>query len=157
MLLGLRAMVAAGAESVMVLYTGQQIVFRPEFKDGRLLNATAFEDYLREVQQRGKRIQTQIDQLEGHYSREAALLNGQRPTNIVSQSSLLHLPCACAGIHLNSLAILTAHQMGSARMGVSRQASAVDANGEAWDVQNLFVADAALMPTSTGDCPLCGS
>ena len=44
--------------------------------------------------------------------------------------------------------------MGSARMGVARQASAVDANGEAWDVQNLFVADAALMPTSTGDHPL---
>ncbi|CAL5227030.1 g9925 [Coccomyxa viridis] len=110
MVLGLRAMVAAGAESVMVLYTGQQVVFRPEFKDGSLMNAAAFEDYLREVQQRG--------------------------------------------IHLNSLAILTAHQMGSARMGVARQASAVDANGEAWDVQNLFVADAALMPTSTGVNPM---
>ena len=40
--------------------------------------------------------------------------------------------------------------MGSARMGVSRQASAVDPNGMSWDVQNLFIADAALMPTSTG-------
>ena len=59
-MLGLRAMVAAGAESVMVLYTGQQVVFRPEFKDGALLNATAFEDYLREVQQRGELIQTQM-------------------------------------------------------------------------------------------------
>jgi len=40
--------------------------------------------------------------------------------------------------------------MGSARMGVSRDVSAVDPNGECWDVQDLFVADAALMPTSTG-------
>lgn len=61
MVLGLRAMVAAGAESVMVLYTGQQVVFRPEFKDGKLSNATAFEDYLREVQQRGRPMQSQMD------------------------------------------------------------------------------------------------
>ena len=64
--------------------------------------------------------------------------------------SLIPSFCADAGIQLNTLAILTAHQMGSTRMGVSRQASAVDPNGESWDVQNLFVADAALMPTSTG-------
>ena len=65
-------------------------------------------------------------------------------------SQLVQSCHATAGIHLNELAILTAHQMGSARMGVSRQASAVDPNGMSWDVQNLFVADAALMPTSTG-------
>ena len=40
--------------------------------------------------------------------------------------------------------------MGSARMGVAKETSAVDGNGECWDVRNLYVADAALMPTSTG-------
>lgn len=51
------------------------------------------------------------------------------------------------------MAILTAHQMGSARLGVARDSSVVDAHGECWDVQNLYVADAALMPTSTGAWP----
>ena len=52
------------------------------------------------------------------------------------------------------MAILTAHQMGSARLGIARDSSVVDAHGECWDVQNLYVADAALMPTSTGAWPL---
>ena len=56
-MLGLRAMVAANAESVMVLYTGEQLAFRPEFKNGKLVNEPAFEVYLREVQQRGMPIQ----------------------------------------------------------------------------------------------------
>ncbi len=43
-----------------------------------------------------------------------------------------------------------AHQMGSTSMGVAKETSAVDGNGECWDVRNLYVADAALMPTSTG-------
>ena len=43
--------------------------------------------------------------------------------------------------------------MGSTRMGVAKEASAVDSNGECWDVCNLYVADAALMPTSTGANP----
>lgn len=65
-------------------------------------------------------------------------------------SERLYSSLACVGIHLNTLAILTAHQMGSARLGISRQVSAVNPNGESWDVQSLFVADASLMPTSTG-------
>lgn len=43
--------------------------------------------------------------------------------------------------------------MGSARLGVARDSSVVDTHGECWDVQNLYVADAALMPTSTGAWP----
>lgn len=55
MVLGLRALVAAGAESVMVLHTGCQLTFQPERdSEGKLGNAAAFEDYIRDVQQRGK-------------------------------------------------------------------------------------------------------
>lgn len=55
MLLGLRAMVAAGAESVMVLHTSQQLAFEPERnKSGELLNYLAFQDYLTSVQQQGR-------------------------------------------------------------------------------------------------------
>ena len=59
MVLGLRAMVAARAVSVMVLHTGQQLVFEPEYKKGDLVNASAFEDYLRDVQQHGKHMKPQ--------------------------------------------------------------------------------------------------
>ena len=83
MVLGLRAMVAAGAESVMVLYTGQQVVFRPEFKDGSLMNAAAFEDYLREVQQRGRSMQSRIDEPDGHCFHQAYLLNGHKLATIL--------------------------------------------------------------------------
>lgn len=54
MVLGLRAMVAARAESVMVLHTGQQLVFEPEYEKGELVNVSAFEEYLRDVEQRGE-------------------------------------------------------------------------------------------------------
>jgi len=54
MVLGLRALVAAGAESVMVLYTERQHVFQPErSEEGKLLNSPAFEHFIREVQGRG--------------------------------------------------------------------------------------------------------
>lgn len=55
MVLGLRALVAAGAESVMVLHTECQLSFQPERdSEGKLRNAAAFEDYIGDVQQRGK-------------------------------------------------------------------------------------------------------
>ena len=54
-MLGLRAMVAAGAESVMVLHTSRQLVFEPEWDgNGKLLNDLAFQDYLKSVQQQGR-------------------------------------------------------------------------------------------------------
>lgn len=55
-----------------------------------------------------------------------------------------------AGIHKNGMTVFSAHQMGTARMGPSPKTSVVDARGECWHVRNLFVADAALFPTSTG-------
>jgi choline dehydrogenase-like flavoprotein len=68
-----------------------------------------------------------------------------------------------AGIRLNRMAVLTAHQMGSARIGVSREASVCDPAGQCWDVQGLYVADASALPTSTGDpaillaCTVCAA
>ena len=58
MLLGLRALVAAGAESVMVLYTSRRATFRPARSSttGLLMNASEFEQYLNQVQLQGKNI-----------------------------------------------------------------------------------------------------
>ena len=148
MVLGLRAMVAAGAQSVMVLHTSRQLVFEPEWDDnGKLSNDVAFQDYLTTVQQQGRPNQQRILHCCPCLCCCAVICAHAWVCFRLSHSTPL---CAFVGIHLNNLAILTAHQMGSARMGVSRQVSTVDPDGESWDVQSLYVADASLMPTSTG-------
>lgn len=45
---------------------------------------------------------------------------------------------------------MSAHQMGSARMGISPSTSVCDGEGECWQVSGLFVADASAFPTSSG-------
>jgi len=52
------------------------------------------------------------------------------------------------------LAVLSAHQMGSARMGAKRGASAFDPRGESWDARGLYVADASAFPTPSGVNPM---
>jgi choline dehydrogenase-like flavoprotein len=42
------------------------------------------------------------------------------------------------------------HPLGSARMSASRDAGVVDPWGQSWQVQNLFVADGSILPTSIG-------
>lgn len=58
---------------------------------------------------------------------------------------------ADAGVRLNKMAILTAHQMGSARLGTSRATSVADPQGQCWDVAGLYICDASALPTSTGE------
>ena len=58
MVLGLKALVAAGAESVMVLYTGRQATFRPRRSStGLLMNTCEFEQYLTHVQLQGRDVE----------------------------------------------------------------------------------------------------
>lgn len=45
------------------------------------------------------------------------------------------------------------HPLGTARMGVSAEHSVVNPDGETWDLENLFVADGSIMPTSLGVNP----
>jgi choline dehydrogenase-like flavoprotein len=58
------------------------------------------------------------------------------------------------GVPKYDLAVLSAHQMGSARMGCRRGASAFDTRGESWDVKGLYVADASAFPTPSGVNPM---
>jgi long-chain-alcohol oxidase len=58
------------------------------------------------------------------------------------------------GVSKYDLAVLSAHQMGSARMGCRRGASAFDPRGESWDVAGLYVADASAFPTPSGVNPM---
>lgn len=52
------------------------------------------------------------------------------------------------------LAIAALHIMGSARMGGSAAMSAVNPDGEAWDVHGLVVADGSCFPTASGVNPM---
>ncbi|RNL62611.1 FAD-binding protein [Nocardioides marmoriginsengisoli] len=52
------------------------------------------------------------------------------------------------------LTLAALHIMGSARMGGSPQMSAVNPDGETWDVKDLVVADASCFPTASGVNPM---
>ncbi|MCZ4497579.1 MAG: glucose-methanol-choline oxidoreductase [Marmoricola sp.] len=52
------------------------------------------------------------------------------------------------------LALAALHIMGSARMGGSPDVSALNPDGETWDVKNLVVADGSCFPTASGVNPM---
>ncbi len=52
------------------------------------------------------------------------------------------------------LALAALHIMGSARMGGSPATSAVDPDGQTWDLPGLYVADASCFPTASGVNPM---
>lgn len=54
----------------------------------------------------------------------------------------------------NWMAVYSAHQMGTARMGSSARDAVCDAEGEVFGVKNLFVADASAFPASSGVNPM---
>jgi choline dehydrogenase-like flavoprotein len=58
------------------------------------------------------------------------------------------------GIRRLDTPVVSAHQMGTARMGTRAETSAVDPSGESWDASGLYVADASLFPTSSGANPM---
>ncbi len=61
---------------------------------------------------------------------------------------------ARAGFAPNRLVVFSAHQMGSCRMGGKRAQSVLTPQGEAWDVRNLYIADASAFPTASGVNPM---
>lgn len=59
-----------------------------------------------------------------------------------------------AGAAPATMALAALHIMGTARMGGSAADSAVDPDGQTWDVQGLYVADGSCFPTASGVNPM---
>jgi choline dehydrogenase-like flavoprotein len=53
-------------------------------------------------------------------------------------------------IHASRIECTAFHPLGSAKMSVARERGVVKPTGETWDVENLFVCDGSVLPTSIG-------
>lgn len=53
-----------------------------------------------------------------------------------------------------TMSIFSAHQMGTCRLGASPATSAADEDGELWECDDLYVADASTLPTASGANPM---
>jgi choline dehydrogenase-like flavoprotein len=58
------------------------------------------------------------------------------------------------GIRANRLAMFSAHQMSTARMGARAGSSVADPDGRVWGVDGLVVADASAFPNASGVNPM---
>lgn len=58
------------------------------------------------------------------------------------------------GIVPNRTGIFSAHQMGTAKMGIQPESSATDLNGRLWETGNVYVCDTSLFPTPSGANPM---
>jgi len=57
-------------------------------------------------------------------------------------------------VHANRCAVFSAHQMGTARMGLDPRANVCDEHGQVYGVPGLHVADTSLFPASSGVNPM---
>lgn len=58
------------------------------------------------------------------------------------------------GVRKNRTAVMSAHQMGTARLGGDPKTSACDPDGQTWQTAGVYVCDGAAFPTSSGLNPM---
>ncbi len=61
---------------------------------------------------------------------------------------------AGAGYESNAIALFSAHQMSSCRIGGSSRIGAISPEGETYEVKNLYVADGSALPSAAGVNPM---
>jgi choline dehydrogenase-like flavoprotein len=74
-----------------------------------------------------------------------------QPTLLGSLKDLSRLDTA--RYQAGDLGMISYHQMGSCRMGGSREKSATNPDGRLWGLENVYVADSSLFPTASGVNP----
>ena len=57
-------------------------------------------------------------------------------------------------VHANRCGVFSAHQMGTARMGLDEHANVCDEHGQVRGVPGLYVGDTSLFPASSGVNPM---
>jgi choline dehydrogenase-like flavoprotein len=58
------------------------------------------------------------------------------------------------GVHPNRVALFSAHQMSSCRIGRDRGSSVADPDGQVWGTRGLFITDASAFPSASGVNPM---
>jgi choline dehydrogenase-like flavoprotein len=74
-------------------------------------------------------------------------------SGIGSVTSLSDLDRKLQGISPENLEIITVHVMASCSMGTDPSVSVVNPDGKLWDMDNIFVADASILPSNIGESP----
>ncbi|MDB4947271.1 MAG: putative oxidoreductase [Labilithrix sp.] len=67
-----------------------------------------------------------------------------------SESELSMFDTGPGEIHGSRIECMAFHPLGTAKMSTSRETGVVKPTGETWDVENLFVIDGSVVPTSVG-------
>ena len=75
-------------------------------------------------------------------------LKGAQPAR-----SLSDVRRQCSTLRLGDLELISVHAMSSCRMGQQRAHSVVDPEGRLWGQGNVYLADASILPGSTGESP----
>lgn len=58
------------------------------------------------------------------------------------------------GVHANRVALFSAHQMSSCRVGRDRASSVADPDGQVWGTRGLYITDASAFPSASGVNPM---
>jgi choline dehydrogenase-like flavoprotein len=58
------------------------------------------------------------------------------------------------GLKDPDITVMSAHQMGTARMGATPKQGAIDPRGKSWEADSLYVADASTFPSASGVNPM---
>lgn len=58
------------------------------------------------------------------------------------------------GVHANRVALFSAHQMSSCRIGRDRASSVADPDGQVWGTRGLYITDASAFPSASGVNPM---